>query len=76
MTTPIGPFDFFFGGADLATLFVGTGALEAGPLGIFETGPLEGGPTLGSADFFGVNGDWVTLDPPSLPFAGGVLPTV
>ena len=72
----MGPLDFFLGGADLATLLVGTGALEAGPLGILEAGPLVAGPAPGPAEFFGEKGDWVTLEPPILPLAGGVLPTV
>lgn len=54
---PMGPFDFFLGGADLATLLVGTGALEAGPLGILDAGPLDGGPAPGPADFLGEKGD-------------------
>lgn len=74
-TTPIGPFDFFIGGAALATLFLGTGALDAGLLGgpldagLFA-GPLDAGPP--GEDFLGANGDWVTLDAPIFPFAGAL----
>ena len=63
MIAPMGPLDFLTcGGADVATLFFGTG------------GPLEAGPAPGPTDpaaFFGVNGDWVTLEADFTPFAPG-----
>ena len=63
MTAPIGPLDFLtWGGADVATLFLGTG------------GPLEAGPAPGPTDpatFFGVNGECVTFEADLTPLAPG-----